>query len=111
MQGDKPQPVKTGNTNEPDYVRLSNGVLMPLIGYGTFQLQDADMVKWVSAVIFIMSHLETPMVLELPFCGCGIMMAGLIIIGLMQGDHAMHANFRLNHGQSLSSTMFKSPGG
>nr|ACL13982.1 dihydroxyacetone reductase [Dunaliella salina] len=45
QQGDKPQPVKTGNTNEPDYVRLSNGVLMPLIGYGTFQLQDADMVK------------------------------------------------------------------
>jgi hypothetical protein len=48
MQGDKlPAPHCSGRTPEPDYVKLADGCLMPIIGYGTFQLKDADMVKYV----------------------------------------------------------------
>uniref|UniRef100_A0A7S3QQH8 NADP-dependent oxidoreductase domain-containing protein n=1 Tax=Dunaliella tertiolecta TaxID=3047 RepID=A0A7S3QQH8_DUNTE len=38
-------PVRTGLTSEPDYIRLNNGALLPILGYGTFMLTDPNVVK------------------------------------------------------------------
>lgn len=46
VQGERlPAPCKVNNSPEANYVKLANGVLMPMIGYGTFQVQDVDIIK------------------------------------------------------------------
>lgn len=38
-------PAPTGPVKEPDSVRLSNGVRLPMIGFGTAMIKDPQVIK------------------------------------------------------------------
>lgn len=39
------QPTNAVPVREPDSVRLSNGTIMPILGFGTFQLMQPGLVR------------------------------------------------------------------